>query len=245
MSCMKYLFTFFFVQLLHNTSLSQQQQNDTVFYLRSVDSVIAFYTKQAGPDLYLYSGREYYRSQVSTAGFPFFEWEGAVEGSVFYNGNLYRHLGLQYDIAKDELVIENYLRNNVVKLVPEKIGYFTLGQHIFINFKPDENTVGAMNPGFYEILSSGKITVLARHEKKFTLPLNPEDKTSKYAAYNFYYVQKNGIYHPVADKKDLLELLKDKKGELKKFIRSNNIRFNKDMQESILKITGYYSQLIN
>jgi hypothetical protein len=189
----------------------------------------------------LYNGSEYLRSPTSTKGYPFFEWEEAVEGSLFYDGNLYQQVHMQYDMAKDELVIENYLHNNVMRLVSEKISFFTLQEHAFIYFTPGKN--GSMVPGFYEELTAGDMTILVKREKKFTRSSNAEDNTTKYNQLNYYFVKKGGEYYPVAGKQDLLEILKDKKDALKKYIRLNRISFKKKFEEDLVAVTAYYSQL--
>jgi len=42
-----------------------------------------------------------------------------------------------------------------------------------------------------------------------------------------------------------LKLLKDKKGELQKHIKQNNIRFGDDPEFAMVKIASYYDQITN
>jgi hypothetical protein len=237
---------FFFLQVLSNPLYCQVQQQDSAFYTQSFDSVEAFYIKAAAANLSLYNGCEYSRPPVSTKGFPFFESENLIEGSVFYDGNLYRHVNLQYDIVKDELVIANFSKNAVVKLISEKVAYFTLQQHTFIYVNPDKNTIGIMAGGFYEkLFGDNNIAVLARRFKMFKQSLPGEENYSIYNEGNLYFLKKDGRYHAVTDKHSLLDLLSDKKDELKIYIKTNTIKFNKDLEHSILKVSGYYCLIKN
>jgi hypothetical protein len=241
MNCLKYFL--FFPLLLSFTEItySQPKQKDTASYNAAIDSIKALYTKVTASQLLLYNGSEYLRSPTSTKGHPFFEWENAVEGSLFYDGNLYQEVNMQYDIAKDELVIENYSHNNVMRLVPGKISFFTLQQHAFIYFMPGKNS--NMTPGFYEELTAGEMSIFVKREKRFTRSSNAEDNSTGYNQLNYYFIKKGTGYYAVADKQDLLSILKDKKDVLKKYIRQNQVNFKKDFEGSMVAVITYYSGL--
>jgi hypothetical protein len=239
------IFFILFFLLILNKPLFSQHYSDSVFYNRALDSAKAFYVQEAGANLSLYNGSEYYRSPVSTKGFPFFKQESLIEGSVFYDGNLYEHVNLQYDIAKDELVIKNFQQNATIKLISQKVKHFTLQQHSFVYFLPDNKAADIMPEGFYEKLLSSNISVLAKRQKKFTLALNADDNSSKYSEYNSYFLQKQDGYFAVTDKRSLLTVLNDRKSQLKQYIRDNKISFTKDLEDAIIKIVMYYNQQKN
>jgi hypothetical protein len=235
----------FSLLLIVSKSLFSQHYSDSVFYKRSIDSAKAFYVQEAAANLSLYNGSEYYRSPVSTKGFPFFKSENLIEGSVFYDGNLYQHVSLQYDIAKDELVIKNFQQNAIIKLITQKVTSFTLGHHNFVYILPGNKAAGFMPPGFYEKLVNSNISVLAKRIKKFSIALNAEDNSSKYSEHNLYFLQQQDEYYNITDKHSLLVLLNDKKNQLKEYIRDNKISFKKNQEDAIIKIVTYYNQLKN
>jgi hypothetical protein len=240
----RFVFIFFFLLVLSNPLFSQQH-NDSLFYNRSLDSAKSFYVQEAAANLSLYNGSEYYRSPVSTKGFPFFKSENLIEGSVFYDGNLYQRINLQYDIAKDELVIKNLQQNATVTLIAQKVTYFTLEHHNFVYVLPANKAADFIAPGFYEKLLHSNISVLAKRIKKFSLALNAEDNSSKYTEVNSYFLQKQDDYYSITDKHSLLVLLNDKKNQLKEYIRDNKISFKKDPEDAIIKIVTYYNQIKN
>lgn len=59
---------------------------------------------------------------------------------------------------------------------------------------------------------------------------------------NFYYIRKNGVFHPVRNKKLLLDILKDRKTETQQFIKKNKLRF-KQFEKDVLQTIAYYDQL--
>jgi hypothetical protein len=168
-----------------------------------------------------------------------------IEGSVFYDGNLYQRINLQYDIAKDELVIKNLQQNATVTLIAQKVTYFTLEHHNFVYVLPANKAADFIAPGFYEKLLHSNISVLAKRMKKFSLALNAEDNSSKYTEVNSYFLQKQDDYYSITDKHSLLVLLNDKKNQLKEYIRDNKINFKKDPEDAIIKIVTYYNQIKN
>ncbi|MES1221553.1 MAG: hypothetical protein ABUT20_38995, partial [Bacteroidota bacterium] len=93
-------------------------------------------------------------------------------------------------------------------------------------------------------LVDGKISVYARREKQLKVS-SSADEDAKYLEYNFYFIRKNDRFYKVDDKSSLLNLLIDKKDQLKKFIKANKLNFRKRLEEAIVKTTNYYIQLIN
>ena len=53
----------------------------------------------------------------------------------------------------------------------------------------------------------------------------------------------NDVYYSVDGKNALLDVLKDKKDDLKKYIRTNKLNFKKNLESSLVLVTIYYSQL--
>ncbi len=236
--------TFLFL-CLNEILFSQIQQKDSAFYHQSVNSIVAFYTKEAGTNRLFYNGSEYIPSPFSKEGIPFFESATPFEGSVFYDGNLYEHVKMQYDLTKDQLVAEGPTPDIYISLLPERVEYFILNQHTFIHFLPDKTTAAFMPSGYYEKLTTGKVILFAKREKKFQLSLNPEDKSSSHIQYNHYFLQNGTGYYIIKDKKNLLQLLNDEKDQLKKYIRDNKINFKREYEKSIISLVRYYLQLKN
>ena len=58
-----------------------------------------------------------------------------------------------------------------------------------------------------------------------------------------YFLLKNDVYHSITNKKSFMSAVKDKRGEMQKFIKNNKLRFKKTFEEDVLKALSYYNQL--
>jgi hypothetical protein len=244
MKMQRYLFSFFLSLLIAGPLVAQALPSDSTIDQHALNTVKALYQQEAGADLLIYNGMEYTPSPGSTSGTAYFEANDADEMSVLYDGQLYEHVRLQYDMATDEL-IAHYLPTNITIVVQARyVSYFTLGKNKFIYFTPDVNSAG-MPAGYYEDLYEGKISIRAKKQREFKLAANAEENSSHYIQYNYYYLQKAGRFYAVKGQQSFLTLLKDRKDQLKKYMSDNHISFKKDFEGSMVKLAGYYDQLTN
>jgi hypothetical protein len=195
------------------------------------------------PDSRLYNGHEYIRNGIHAKGFAFFIADSLQNGTLIYDGIRYGNIPLQYDLVLDELIVPDYNGKALLSLIPEKVDQFVIANHHF-EYIP----TGASNakPGFYEVLCSGhdSITLLGRHEKRLIFASNQEE-TARYNSYDYYFLRIGNTLHSVNDESALLNLLKEKKPALKKYIRENNLRFKKDPEDALIRTVTYYLTLTN
>jgi hypothetical protein len=197
-----------------------------------------------GQNSRLYTGAQYLRNNQRAKGTAFFGSDTFLPGSVYYNGALYRNIPLLYDLVSDEVIINDYANSNTLQLVKEKVRYFSVGGHYFVFIIPERSFTSFMKTGFYELLYNGSVGLFAKHEKKLVFPYGSEDQP-QYVRSDFYYLKLNNVFYEVATKRSLLDLLQDKKDQLKKYIRDNRLSFNRRFEEALLKTTQYYAQLKN
>ena len=197
---------------------------------------------ELNPDSRLFNGYEYIRNGTPAKGFPFFDSDGLQKALLSYDGILYREIPLEYDLVLDEVVIHDYTGKALIGLISEKVDHFSIGSHSF-RYIPANAGPGAPPPGFCEVLlSSGRISLLARREKKLIFPSNRED-AARYDQRNYYYLRHGDRFYPVDSKDALLAVLKDKNDLLKKYIRGNHIRFSRQLEKALTQTTAYYLQL--
>ena len=172
-------------------------------------------------------------------GFPFFQWSGAQEGAVFYDGNWYEQVPMQYDLQEDNLVINDYTGNNSIRLIKNKVRYFIIAGHRFVLLAEGE---GLPAPGFYEQLYSGPVNAWVRRQKVTTQVLNAAGNDLRYTQYNSWFIEKQSVFYAVENEHAVLAVLADKKEALKKYIRSAGLRFKKDPEGFLAKVIDYYTQ---
>ena len=52
-----------------------------------------------------------------------------------------------------------------IKLISQKVNWFSLQDHLFINIRKDSNTVNLREAGFYELAYDGFYSVLVKRKK--------------------------------------------------------------------------------
>jgi hypothetical protein len=239
--CFSIKLALFFIFPLH----AQTLLTDSTFYRTSVERSFEIYQTEMAPDNRLYNGPEYLLSGQGVKGTPFFLSDSLVRGSIYYDNAIFNNVQLQYDIVSDDVIINDYTHSSHIKLVKEKIKNFTILQHPFHFLDPGKNASAFMKAGFYEQLTGtddSPLSLYVRHEKKITFPANPEEQAG-YAQSDSYFLKSKDEFYRVETKRALLEVLKDKKDLLKKYIGDNNIDFKKNLEQALIKTTSYYSQI--
>jgi len=228
------------VFLLFSHCCCAQQSTDTSIYHESVSRLQQVYLKGIEDNAEIYHGSEYIRNGRQANGFPFFESDNLLAGSVSYQGIIYTSQNLQYDIVTDELIIPNYTKNALIVLSPRKVDSFSINAHVFVNLESNASNQLPVD-GYYEQLYSGEPAVYVKRVKKLASGTGSEE--AKYIQYNNFFVRLKNVYYPIDGKSSLLEVLKDENDALRKYIRANKLNFKKNPESALVLSATYYSQL--
>ena len=240
LSCSVFAGIFFSIAILYQAQA--QFPPDSLLFKESISNLQQIYLNEVGDNAQIYHGTQYIRNGQKAIGFPFYESENMLDGSVSYQGIIYKDAKLSYDLVTDELITNNFTHDAQIVLAPLKTDSFRIGNHIFIRLSSEKNN-GLPRDGYYEQLYSGIPGLYAKREKKLESGSGSEE--AKYVQYNSnsYYIKMDTVYYNVDGKSSLLDVLKDKASELKKYIRSNKLNFKKNLESSLVLSTVYYSQL--
>ena len=219
-----------------------QQLPDSTFYRQSLITLQEIDPANSGPDARIYTGAQYIRNGLRAKGFPYFQSEDTQKGSVYYSDAFYPNVEMQYDLAMDAVIINDYSGTAKIRLVDEKTSQFSILGHHFLYMKEDASFCPPMTTGFFELLYNGGISLYGRYEKQLVFPSNLEDQPA-YHESDFYFLKIKNVFYRVSSKSSLLGLLKDKKDLLKKFIRQNGINFKALLKEDLVKTVTYYDQI--
>jgi len=225
--------------LVCNELVAQHTTNDTGFYELSLDNAINFYTDKLGGYRNLYNGPEYTYQFATIKGHPYYKTDSMQSSFLFYDGILYRSIPLKYDLATGEVVLKSK-QNRLLKLVPEKLDYFSIGDDLFVHVRKDSNNNELPAPGFYHVLYEGQLTALVSRKKTPKRALRAEDPY-EFAIYNTYFIKKNGSYIRVNSKKDLLTVFGTNKESVRNYLRKSRANFKRDREGTIRKAIDYYS----
>lgn len=208
---------------------------------RVTDNMVTAYQKAIGPQSRLYRGDAYEFYDVFAIGNPYYRDSLAFKnGTVKYDGIIYKNIPLLYDLYRQVLVTYLYDNYSKVALISDIVTEFDLRGHHFINFIPDERNQ-KMDNGFYDELYNNKLQVLVKRIKT----RQEESLTAKKIFYEktTYYLKKDGIYYTVNNKGQLLDVLSDKKKELKKYIKEKHIDYPDDRDRALLMLVTYYNEI--
>ncbi|MBS1664444.1 MAG: hypothetical protein JST68_25590 [Bacteroidetes bacterium] len=206
------------------------------------DNAILLYTRSNAAEAHLYNGTLYAGYDRQAQGYPFFQSNSALSGSLTYDGVLYPQVPLYYDLEKDIVVIPDKKNSAQIRLLSEKLSSFTVDGHTFIHLLPDSTEKDAPAEGFYELLYKGKATALARHKKQVQSFGKPEDNLTRYQQYDSWYLERDGKYYTIRNQRDLTNTLGK---NLKDYLKKNNISFKKNPADALTKAAAFYSQSSN
>jgi len=177
---------------------------------------------------------------------PYYNSNEWVNGTIVFKSKTYEAERLKFDIEKDELIYLLYsntdLKSYHIALDYNFIAGFSILNTSFKFFDDLKNMFGlGMRKGYYEVVYDGELKFLVSRIKSQSISDN-----SSQIVYNEtirMYLLKKGKALQVRSKTGLLHLIKDKKKEVKTFIKSNNLKLNRFDYSSANKILSYYENL--
>ena len=229
--------------LLLSASVFCQSTNDSVFYHNAIQNIKATYYSTIQEKSHLYNGIDYEYFGRGSTGTPFFMLDTMHSGSVFYDGFLYEDVPLRYDMVNDLLLVRYLKDNNTIQLIKSKIDYFSILNHKFIRFSENTQNSGEFS-GFYELIyNDKKLIAFAKRYKKLLFSSNGEDKFGAFVQYNEYFIYKDEKYFTINSESDMAHIFKDKAQAVKKFMRTENIKFKKNPEQAIVSTAAFYNGL--
>ncbi len=231
----------FFISLM--TGIGQNTPEDSIAISKAKYNTIQFFLQSMKESSPVYQGREFISYGNNIKGSPFFLHTEPVEGILEYNGIEYPGILFAYDLVIDKIVLKNFTNEYMMIAASEKIRGFKLANHSF--FRPDADIKfrGLNDTGFYEILYQGKSTVISKKSKKVQY-YQGEDIPYQFRTYSSYYIYDQEHFRKVSSQKDLISVFKTKDNDVRKFIRSNKIKFKKNREETLIKSAKFYDQLV-
>ncbi len=241
-SILTVLFCLFFFS---STTLAQGISGDTSSINNQVKQSITLYDRFRGAEANIYNGREYVPYSFKKKGSPFFESDTLTNGWISYEGKVYQSIPMQYDVARNQVIILNYDERSKIFLQNNVIDSFHFLDHTFINLK--ENPEQKLNnPGFYDLLYTGHAQLLATRKRSFKETIQDNEIIRVFYTLDRFYIYKNDKYYAVYNKNDVFRLFNDKKHEIKIRMRQQNIKFGRENFEQALKMaTVIYDQLMH
>ncbi len=231
-------------------SFGQMAQSDSSAVPNALQQTTANFYIAIGQQSRLYNGHEYLpydRTIKGNALFPL-DAETWVPGEVNYDGFVYKGVPMMYDIYKDVVVVLLYNHFSMYTLLNERVHDFTFSGHHFVRVNADSliKDNSGISTGFYDQLYGGKTEVLAKRIKTIQNSTNLTISLETYfISKSEYYLRKGNTYYKVGSQGSFLNALKDKKPQLQKYLRDNNIKFRQNPEGAMASLAAYYDQISN
>ncbi len=224
-------------------NVKAQADNDSAFD-QALANAIGIYYQALGEESPLYNGSEYIEYAFTLqGGHPFFESDTWVNGNINFEGIEFREVPILYDIVKDQVIIPDFQKAFKINLFADGVQQFNLSGHTFIRLV--QNDSDQIITGFYDLLYKGKIEVLAKREKKIIEKNINLQIANIVIEQDIYYIKKDGICYSIKNKRNLLDVLKDKKKDIQQYLKKISIKFKKDPETLMKLVAEYYDKTTN
>jgi hypothetical protein len=205
-------------QLISNSVNSQIRNND--FIQTAQNNAFEQYHKSRSEKLEIYKGKQYYNYRYHI-GQPYFHINDFRPATIHYDGIQYDNIPLMYDLVRDEVVILHFNDYTKLILVNDYVESFTVSGYKYVHLR--KNNVVIPN-GLYQVLYEGDVkcykkNIKRKREKTTNLILELEIVESK----KYFLENENGIVVSFQKMSGLLRNLKEKRRELKKYIKENTL----------------------
>lgn len=208
--------------------------------LRKGSSAYLQLMKQQSP---LYTGAEYIAPKQLIEGFPFFGQEQYYEGMLVSSGVSFFNIPIQYDLVQDALLIWSFDRSILLMMNAEKIDRFKLGKEVFVRGSLVKQNETNVPKGFFQLIYEGKHLVVSKKQKVIVQKSASDKSYAFYKQFNTYYIVIDGNWKQVGSQKNVLNLLKKKKEEIKRHINERGLSFRKNPEGFLSEVMSYYDTL--
>lgn len=181
--------------------------------------------------------------------FPFQVWH---EGKIVLMNNDTLSGQVKYNVEGN---VVQYEKNQQVRAFSsQKVLYFEIFDNIFESFRYFYSLPYYVQPNYrtpilFEVLYEGPLTLLAREYtveetvQHYGYYYRNHYSTRTRLAFDYFFLDQTGNIHKYSLKKnDLFEVMRKREDEMKKFIKKNNLRY--DRREDLVRAVAYYNALI-
>lgn len=212
--------------------VAQIYSTDSAFLARAKDHQRIKYRDFIGANSSLYNGTEYKATllNIREGGIPYFLSSDWIEGSVVYNGQLYEHIHLQYDIVNNKILTHPFYSFIKMELSYDRIDQFTLADHTFVRLRGISKT-----ENFYDRLTTGRAELYALRKKEVLEEVGGGKITHVLINKTKYYVLLNGKFLSVKNRIDLYKIFPECKAAIKKHLNDKKISFRRNFENALFE----------
>ena len=203
---------------------------------------IADYHQNKFDNQMLLNGRIWRNQYTKASGDQFFLTNTFVKGSVVFNGKKFDNLDLMYDIAGDELIM-SIVSHPTIIVNKEMVDSFDIiiGNRNYHIINAGTNTSGPLR-GYVNAIYEGPSTLYVKYIKKLQ-PLAVDGRYDLFYQEHSMCLRKNTEIVAFEGKSNLLEILSDKKEQLKEYMKTGKIKLSRKDPDTFVPLLEYYDSL--
>lgn len=201
------------------------------------------YTRVAGSQAALYTGRQEPRYPAYWEGHPYLVTDEFLTGTLAFDGVIYPEVRMRLNIHIDELVVLTPDQRQFILLPADRVEYARMNGLEIRRLAPTGEK-GTLDAGYYARLREGKYPLWKRARKSTERRAEGMEMIHFFRESADYYLEIGGRFVAVNSKRALLRQLGGRQAELNRFIKRQRLSFNKANREaSILAVVAYYESL--
>lgn len=146
-----------------------------------------------------------------------------LPGDLWYNAKYYSGVILNLDAYEDELCIAADNGAFAIVLDKERVEKFSFDNKNFIHIT-SQMKIRNLSPGYYQLLYRGKDTLLKKIRQKYTERTEEVDEKGVFRYFEkavSYHLIREGISYTVSKESSFPKIYKEKKKELRSFIKKH------------------------
>ncbi|ADB37278.1 hypothetical protein Slin_1228 [Spirosoma linguale DSM 74] len=240
---MRYSLVLFLIGWLTTQATGQTLTPDSSFRQLARNQAVRAYEQDLREQAHVYEGNEYIAHDHRIKIHPFFGVDSLLSCTIIYRGVQYSDIKMLYDVVRDQLAIQPPGGGFRLRPRNDYIASFIIGGHPFMRIVGD--SAAGVPTGFYEILHNGRLKALARRVKVVHEDISSGKYQAEYLVKDRFFILKEGVYYEVKSKRSLLNVFPEQAKLLRKFMRSNGLKFNDEKrEEAISQVTNRYEDLL-
>lgn len=200
----------------------------------------SFYDSIIGSNLKIYTGKKFSEplSKELIEGNLYFVDDEWSDGTLGYQGQVYRHITMRYHTFIDKLILLKPAGHEGIEVLGINVDFFTLHNTRF-------EWLTLPREGYYAILYKGNISIFSRHYSTRHDKVSNKNMVTELVAKQKYFITKNGKVTQVKSKRSVLKALIEHKSELRKFLRQQKVTFIQNREIALQALGQEFDRLQN
>ena len=238
-----FLFACFFASSIN---LNAQASKTTPIYdSTALKNIRAFYNSERGVESAIYNGRLHYPYPSAIEGTAYFHSADWQIGNVIYDFIFYENISMKYDLVADQLIVtSNETTGASIALFSPRIKEFSFSGFRFVYLDEKKNR-SDLPAGFYQLLVEGRINALSKTTRLISEKIEAGQMIGRFEEKRNYYILKDGQYHNIKTKTDLLNTLREHTKEVQNVLKTMKLNYRKKPLETLIAAAEFYNRQPN